>query len=541
MAKSSSTKIQPLLTVAAPITRPPSPAVVVTALLVLMCGSLVSCGPDKAVGPHGDGHELAERIVATDRNDYPEPYAAAGALAEQRPPPELARTDCELTITTDEYGFETETITCTGDQAAGATLAAGEGTVGQIDSARAKDLLEAPGWLDPGLYRPLVDTVPSGPAADQMAALADHLDRLDAACGVDLKRWQAELADYISAAGAVAEVLTVEQLGDYQGSIQANALARSLVERALMQSGCVRPDPNLVPPSDDLLKLTSAAVTATVTIDNRLRNSSYGPLFHLFSSLPNYQWMRNDPTPVTTVLLGTSQLGAAVDVAEMNRQFDTEIGSAWIPGALAEVQAIWVDEVLHYANPQQFIWFVGPLDLFVECDTTKRGVEFQTLLDARANTLARGFVVGDDPVARILGPVDPGDTVRGDGIKREGYDAEGTKSHRDSYLPGFKRGQFCDQRARIIADTVDRLKADGREVIVVGMPVHPELRVARPDTAEQLEMFRQRYLGDRVPFVDLTATVTDENLWSDFTHVTSEGATEFTDQLVTALRNGGLS
>ena len=251
-----------------------------------------------------------------------------------------------------------------------------------------------------------------------MTTMGSKLDRLEATCGVSEPAWLAALDEYITAAEATRDLMSPERLGPYQGSVEAKALSRSVVERALMESGCARPEPVPVTNDDqDVLSRTSRAVEVTVGIDNALRDSTYGPLFHLYSTLPNYLWMRNEQTAIDTVLLGTSQLGAAVDLAEVNREMTTEVGSAWLPGGLAEVQALWVGEVIRYSNPKTLVWFIGPLDLFVECDTTTRGAEFQRLADARLATFARGFVASDDPLDRILGSRKPEPTVRGDGIE----------------------------------------------------------------------------------------------------------------------------
>ena len=497
--------------------------------------ALSGCGAESA--GQRDGYEIANQIVARD-------IASGGSGIDSDAPLELADADCSAEVTVDEYGFEQEQVTCSGDdntmEADRTGDRSGDGE-NDADPATptAADLLAAPGWLEIGHYPALVRTLPDVELAAAMTTLGSKLDRLEATCGVSEPAWVAALDEYIAAAEATRDLAAPERLGPYQGSVEAKALSRSVVERVLMESGCARPEPVPVGNDQDVLSRTSRAVEATVGIDNALRGSTYGPLFHLYSTLPNYLWMRNEQTAIDTVFLGTSQLGAAVDLAEVNREMTTEVGSAWLPGGLAEVQALWVDEVIRYSNPSTFVWFIGPLDLFVECDTTTRGAEFQRLADARLATFARGFVASDDPLDRILGSRKPEPTVRGDGIKREGLDAEGIAAHRRQYIPAFAEGRFCHDRAQIVAETIARLQADGRNVLVVGMPVHPELRAVRPGAAGEMEMFDEQYLGG-TDLVDLTETVADSGLWSDLTHLTVEGAETFTEIVVAELRRAGL-
>ncbi len=512
-------------------------------------------------GAHGDGYELAHQLVAMD-------VAAGGTSADDLPDPALlaaadpdVAAECELLTAVDEYGFETTTLDCGGGD--GESIPAAVGIPGPTEQNRSPfvppdpqasaagqepaDLLGSADALPLDTYRVLVSDR-LVPLLDQdlgaeLIGLADHLDRLDAGCGVDLDRWATDLDAYAGAASAVVESLTPERLGSVAGSIDANVAARALVERALFQSGCAAEEPRPVTVDDAerdrLLQLTAAAAHATVALDNALRNSSYGPLFHLFSTLPNYQWLRSHPTSVDVMVLGTSQAGAGVGIKAMNEQLDAEVGSVWVPGALAEVQTLWVDEVLAYADPEVFVWFLGPLDLFAECDTSLRGAEFQRLANARAATFSRGFVVGADPIDRILGPPETVETVRGDGIKREGFDQDGTDDHRAKYVPAFEAGLFCHDRAAIVQDLVARLDDAGHGVIVVGMPVHPELRAARSDQTEMMTMFEREYL-EAARFVDLTESMDEPSAWSDFTHLTGDGADDFTDLVIDRLKDEGL-
>ncbi len=492
--------------------------------------ALSGCGTEAA---GRDGYEIANQIVAQD-------IASGGSRIDADAPLELAAADCSAEVTIDEYGFEQEQVTCSGDANTREADRTGDGETDEDPTTpTAADLLAAPGWLEIGHYPALVRTLPDVELSAAMTTMGSKLDRLEATCGVSEPAWLAALDEYITAAEATRDLMSPERLGPYQGSVEAKALSRSVVERALMESGCARPEPVPVDDDQDVLSRTSRAVEVTVGIDNALRDSTYGPLFHLYSTLPNYLWMRNEQTAIDTVLLGTSQLGAAVDLAEVNREMTTEVGSAWLPGGLAEVQALWVGEVIRYSNPKTLVWFIGPLDLFVECDTTTRGAEFQRLADARLATFARGFVASDDPLDRILGSRKPEPTVRGDGIKREGLDVEGIAAHRRQYIPEFAKGNFCHDRAQIVAETIARLQADGRNVLVVGMPVHPDLRAAHPGAAEQMEMFDEQYLGDG-DLIDLTGTVADSGLWSDLTHLTAEGAETFTEIVVAELRKAGL-
>jgi len=530
--------------------------------LSLAVAASAACSPFDLEESNRDGYEIANRVVAAD-------IAAGGtAVSDLEVPVSLAlasddgdqaSADCELEVTTDEYGFEETKLRCADGHTLGPSVVAASAGVRPDPSASAARvapaaLLAGDDPLPLDTYGVLiVDHLGPGAVSGELVArelskdllaLSSRLDRLDATCGVDPKEWRAALADYQEAAQSALEAATPDRFGDFAGSVEANVLAKALVERVLFQSGCRRPEPELLSPGgdvdvDDLVRLTRDVATVTVSLNNALRASTYGPLFHTYSTLPNYLWMRSERTPVEVVMLGTSQAGAALNVKAMNENLDAEIGSAWIPGALAEVQALWVDEITSRTAVRTFVWFVGPLDLFAECDTSKRGVEFKKLADARAATFSQGFVVSPDPLDRILGWAEPADTVRGDGIKREGFDADGTASHRKQYVPAFEKGLFCHERAEIISETIGRLNDEGHEVVIVGMPVHPELRAVRTDQAEKMTLFRQRYLRSTT-FLDLTETMVDPESWSDFTHLTGQGADDFTAIAIERLREEGL-
>ncbi len=508
----------------------PAPRLIVLAAATVLAVATTSCGHgDRATAGERDPYAVAQAIIDRDQ-------AAAPAGVTPAEPNQLAATDCRLTTTADEYGFESEELICADPPPVGAPDSVG-GSKPTVVDLNALD-----GHLDPAHFLDLAALVPEAALVERFVELDRYLRVVEHHCGRDAGRWEEALAAYADAAETVAGELAAATaiLDGFVGSLEAKVLARALVERAIMGSGCSQPGAPIrsrAAVSDDTLVTTADAAAATVAIDNTLRASAYGPLFHLYSTLPNYVWMRSETTAIDVALLGTSQLGAGIDVGLLNDQLESEVGSAWLPGALPEVQQLWIPEVEAYTGAETYVWFIGPLDLFVDCDTTARGAEYRRLAEARAAAFGPGgFVAAATPIERILGPAQPAETVRGDHEKRPGIDVEGLAVHREQYLPGFQQGRFCRERAAIVADTVAGLTARGRRVILVGMPVHPELRGVRPADADSMSALVD-LLPAGVAFIDLTGAVDDPGQWSDLTHMTATGADSYTrlvaEELVT--------
>lgn len=404
------------------------------------------------------------------------------------------------------------------------------------------DVIAYKGFLPIDYYPALAATAPTQTLQDDFAEIGRHLDLVETYCGSDSTLWMKTLSQLSSKANSLATQIAASD--SFAGSIEAKALARSIVERALHESGCANPGADALSSSQSRAALarSKATVEAIVTLDNALRNSTNGPLFHQFSTYPNYLWLRNETVPTDVILVGSSQVGAGLDVKALNQQFDLEFGSVQLPGGLAEVQQWWIPEVTNLVNPKTVVWFVGPLDLFTGCDVGGRKAQYVANHQARSKTFNRNGWLGDyDALDRIIGPRSPDETVRGDAPKRVGRDSQGLKTQRSQYTSDFN--SFCAGRAQLMQQQIVELRAENREVIIVGMPVHPELTASRqggqPAVTTEMADFAKRYLTG-AKFIDLTATMQTSEPWSDLTHMTQPGSVQFTDHVIDHLYANGI-
>lgn len=575
------------------------------AFTILLTGALLTANCGGQTTETADGYAVAERVVAgvsestgeeivgyssstTDVGSAPNELAfteatssnaddaRSGAEATSIEPadagPIVIESDCERTVTTDEYGFEQQELICADDPATETTVNSDSPTSTSTSSEatssttsdplnetstgsestttssppaiRIQDVIDHEGMLPVAYYQSLLATAPNDEVRSAFSTIGERLDTIERHCGTDPTGWLAELShltDEATSATALVKAST-----DYTGSAEATALARSFTERALMESGCSvpnRPTGSLSPAS--ATAATAKASTAFAGLDQALRNSEYGPLFHQYSTLPNYQWLRNETSTIDAILVGTSQVGAGLEVATMNAQFDTEFGSVQLPGGLAEIQTWWIPQVTKEVDPSMVIWFVGPLDLFVGCPTGGRDAQYRKFDTARSDAFSRnGWLSNVEPLDRILGQPTPSNTVQGDAPKRKGFDPDSDAYQRDRYPNQFSTRKYCDARAATIGNESRRLEAEGRRVIVVGMPIHPDLATARPGGAagfaDDLATFASSNLTG-IEFVDLTTTMQDARHWSDLTHLHAAGASEFTQLVIAGLREQGIS
>lgn len=571
------------------------------------------------------GYETAQRIVAK-ADVAPQASQPGQRLLDQSEPLiDVAGTNCERTITTDEYGFEEEHVDCGGeseptasesvpiDPSESALLArtdsvststgTGAATDGEIATTQANrtpsetasrangledpgtgfstnpkpsipktgqtpiptaphvattppvsapmvpqstaisidDVLNYEGFLPTSYYSALAATAPAT-LQNGLANLGSGLDLVESHCGRNRVEWERALGKVTRTATILAAKTETDP--SYPGSPEAKALARSIVERGLHESGCASPGARAldVSATSSALKRTEELSTAIVALDNALRKSSNGPLFHQYSTYPNYLWLRNETVPTDIALVGSSQVGAGLDVKAINERFDREFGSVQLPGGLAEVQQWWLPEVTKMVDPSTIVWFIGPLDLFTGCDISGRKEQYMTNHQARIKTFARnGWLSNHDALDRIIGAVTPDATVRGDAPKRPSVDADGLKNQRKQYLNDFN--DFCSDRASLVQTQVTALANRGRRVIVIGMPVHPELTSARSGGAASVSKDMTRFAESSLAgaeFIDLTDTMQTADPWSDLTHLTQPGSVQFTDHVMSHLEAAGI-
>lgn len=497
-------------------------AVVVMALLASGCASTES-----------DGYDVADAVLA--RLDQPVPVTTASP-----------GDNCTIEIVEDEYGFKNEVTTCESTEPA-VTVTEPPKPDQPLDPA---SVLAQSGDLDPSLFVPLRSLAPEA-ALEYFLPMSETLDDLGLACGSDFFAWRASLSELADQVADLSEAIGDGRLEGYVGTSEARAFSRALLERALLQTDCSNPgggapftESELT--ADGTLDLTSRAALGLSEMGRLLSVSPLAYLFHFYTTADNYQWLRTQRSAVDIVVYGTSQAGAGIDVPLLSEQMAANVGNAWVAGSLAEVQQHWFPEVERYVDPKTVVWLVGGIDLLMDCAPVGREEQFTDRLGRRERTFAAaGWFELIDHANLILGPVGPENTNKGDGIKRPGPDGAATEAHARDYKERFAAPEFCDARAEIIAQSVRRMVADGRRVVIVGMPLSPgayEDLLGGSDTASSAisQLQREHLSGVNVDVVDLTGAVQIGGLWADYTHLNQKGAPEFTELLAGELKKLGI-
>ncbi|NNF55493.1 MAG: hypothetical protein HKN03_13755 [Acidimicrobiales bacterium] len=450
-------------------------------------------------------------------------------------------------MTIDEYGFESEAVTCP-DEALPEAVETNWLQPG--DPINADQVIAMEGVLPAFVYEPLANAAPES-VRPSFVELTQLLDELDRACGVDVETWRDALSRLLVVTSGLETKLADSPPEDFIGSSPARALGRSLFERTLFQPGCLAPDALPIAVDDpslgDLLALTSTASASVAEVDRLLSGSIMTRLFHFYSALPAYRWLRNPLAPVDLVVLGSSQAGAAIEVSDLSSGLGVSVGNAFLPGSLAEVQQLWVPEVYRYASPTTIVWLMGPVDLLGTCITPGRAEQFSDRLANRQMTFAAsGWFAGVDNLDILLGR-DTGfpNANMGNAPKGNSRNPDAIAAQIPDYTNQFADPTFCGDRAAVTAEVVAQLQAWGAEVVIVGMTVSPEAVELIPGGRETIaasfdQLEREVIAPTGATFVDLSGDLDDDGLWADLTHLNQAGASRFTQLLTKRFKERGI-
>ncbi len=489
--------------------------------------------------------------------------------------------DCTRTVVIDEYGFETETAVCApSDPDSAVDGSEADSDVGAADGVEppinVDALLADDSALPLDLFATLVGDVPDDDLRRPLGALSLLLDDLDGFCGIDPDVWTDvaetaaaeidEIAVSFEAASAVEGETGEGGTAGYVGSSSARLLARVLLDRAVLLTGCAGgPDAPLAPTGATTLRLNVATATVATAVEHLgrvLRGSEGDPLFFHPDELAHLRWMRIMTEPVEFAVVGTSQATHGISPTQLGEASGRVVASIAIPGSLAEVQQHWLPTAMDAIDPATIIWAVGPIDLVVACADDGRGATFaETAARLAASFEPFGWLNDVPPIDRILGPVGNevyletpigalavdrygsnrlGEAVRLGSISQVAIDDQLT-----NFGPAFAQGDYCADRAALIRSIIEDLQADGREVVLVGMPVSPDLVPFYPGGSGALSQVMERFRGEvaeptGVRFIDLTGVIQEAAYWSDLVHPVTEGSTRYTAAVAEALTDAGV-
>ncbi len=479
------------------------------------------------------GYDVADRVIQ-----------AVGAPQERVA---VFDSGCERTVTIDEYGFETESIVCP-DDAPPATVPADGLQEG--DPINADQLLAFTDPLPGFVLQPLAEAAPEG-LRDDLVSFDSIAAELASSCGVDLERWTTALRNAGTTARSLNDRIQADEYADYVASPPARALGRSLFEQLLIQPQCAAPGALPISTDDprmaELLTLTADVSAAVAETDRLLAGSVMTRLFHFYSALPAYVWLRNPVAPPQLVVIGSSQAGDGIDVPVLSSRTGMVVGNAFLPGSLAEVQQYWIHEVFRYATPKIIVWPMGPVDLIGTCIVPGRAEQFVDRLANRENLFASsGWFSTTDPIALALGPVpDQPNLNMGNAPKASARNAEGIAAQVPDYTNQFADPSVCSDRIAVTLEVIDQLREWGAEVVIAGMPINPEAVELVPGGASTIADAMSQ-LGTEVTaagaqFIDLSGGFDDPGLWRDLTHLRSNGATAFTRQIADEMATRGIT
>lgn len=502
-------------------------------LVVIIGLSVASCAT-----PEPGGYEVADRVLGA----VGEPIDEVTSLG---PPSDeesagAAEEECTVIETTDEYGFTNEVSTCPlREPTALASVA--------DDEADPVEVLAVAGDLPNWVYDSFLARAPDSARA-HLDPMGSTLDALDRSCGVDVENWLAALEQLVAQVEGMTDAISDGELDGYLGTPEAKVMSRALMERSLLGTRCAEPargsplaSEQLV--ADGTLTLTSQAALSLSELGRLMDAGLLGYLFHFFTTADNYAWLRTQPQSLDVVVYGTSQAGAGIDVPLLDRELSLTVGNAFLSGSLAEVQQHWFPEVERYIDPQTVVWLMGPIDLVIDCDPAGRPEQFLERLTRRRRTFANpGWFSEIDPLDVVLGPPGPENTNRGNAAKKPAPVAAEIEAHSTDYRDRLANAGFCHQRAATIKSSIARMIDEGRNVVVVGMPLSPLAYEHLPDGAttasSAIETLQTEHLdGLEVAVVDLSSALQDRpELWVDYTHLTESGATTFTTLLAAELK-----
>ena len=506
------------------------------------------------------GYERADRILASADVDVPQPNDS------DHSEPAVAAAECTVEVREDEYGVTFEVCVAevdppdAVDQPPEASRIEPEvAGAQQLRRTAPPDRSPETDVLPPRRFDELVAAVPAGPAAVALGEVGLALAAMDNACVVSPEAW----ADSIPALNEMllSATTSVAGLGDYRETPEARELARSLIERVALQTGCENPAPSAGPVGGiglpGLLESASTLTAAAEPLYQALWGSDKSPYFYHPDELVHRRWMQVEDQ-IDVAVVGTSQALLGIEPDLIGEQLGLRVGNVALPGAVAEVQQYWLPDVMSAASPDMVLWGFGPLDLVSACKPDGRADEFHRLTILRNDLLAPFSWADDaDPLTRLLGAEveSPHDATAtgvtasarfphplGDAFEFANADPVELSASLERFRAPFERGDFCADRLVVLGQIIAELVADGRRVVMFGMPLAPELAatyeggqpalqalvdeaavsVFEPAGAEYLGMMR-------------SIETAGGGFWYDVVHPTRAGGAALTAEVAAAL------
>ncbi|MGI9600924.1 MAG: hypothetical protein ACR2QE_03495, partial [Acidimicrobiales bacterium] len=353
---------------------------------------------------------------------------------------------------------------------------------------------------------------------------------------------------------------TIAPVVDQAGPDVASFWYQDIESRALLLDGCAGVDAAAAEPTDDGLRAAGSLVAGLdrlfVAFVPDVSPSIASRIWQSSDQLHAVTWMRDlvaDGDDLHTLIIGPSTAKRAFDPTQMSEGLGVLVGNAAIRSGSIETTSLWLDEILPVTDPERVIIGVSMFDLYANCRLEARAEPFAVRQEKRQVALAP--VLGlDVPLwAKTVGPLGATsydkstllsavdfDFVagsRGQSVNEDELVPERVEEFIGIYEPAVAADEVCSERFEMTADVAAELLAEGREVVVVGVPALDDLTELHP---EGIDGWRNRLyeemevMPEGVRFIDLTAPLPRE-LFNDTWHVTNEGRQVLTEALIAEL------
>ncbi|MDH3705138.1 MAG: hypothetical protein OES57_03685 [Acidimicrobiia bacterium] len=351
-------------------------------------------------------------------------------------------------------------------------------------------------------------------------------------------------------------------LAEWRGSIDAKRLSDEIRDRLVRQVRC---DGGAVNATDaQILAATSVTGRAVAVSDwYRLR------LYEAPASIGAEMWyhadhlghvvelerLRSDDQEIGVLVVGDSRVKRGVDALALSGSLGTTAMNIGMPLLYPTVMEPWLDQARRRARqPARVVIGVGATDAFRAC-TDARIARMEAAVALQEQAFATLPVLAEldrEPVLVGAGPTSSyGDSPvlrahrtttlaegQGTGITGTASEVVAVEVERGQYRSLLTDPVRCDPIIDTLGRVVETLVADGVDVLVVGMPIHPELRDMPPTGGELIDgvTVEQSRLAQEAgaTFLDLSQLLSAEE-FVDLTDPTEAGRARVTESIAAAL------
>ncbi|MGI9602642.1 MAG: hypothetical protein ACR2QE_12205 [Acidimicrobiales bacterium] len=409
----------------------------------------------------------------------------------------------------------------------------------------------------------LIDTVPDPGVHPLMAGAFAALNDATEACG-NLPIWTEHMTVAVTRfENLVRRVQASPELAPWRGTADARALSDQIRDRLVLQDRCTS---GAVSASDQQLRNATSITGRAVAVADWYQVR----LYDVPTSVGAEMWYHADHLghvieiervlraagALDIVVVGTGQMKSGVDPLLLSETTGSTVMNASMPLLYPTVMSPWLEQLRRRGRaPSRVVIGVGAADGFRGC-TENRITKMDRAVQLQNQAFATLPVLADIDRERVL--VGPGQSTYEDSPVLRSHrattvpESQGTGvtgSEPDPELGAADRTQYegfltdpvrCAQIITSLGDVVAELVGDGVEVLVVGMPIHPDVRSIPPGgsffldavTAEQATLTEEA--GGR--FLDLSALLSAGE-FVDLTDATVSGRERVTRAISDALES----